>query len=332
VSREPGGRRGDVKPTVLVTSRSFSTGSLDLVATLESEGMDVVRGPADHDLTQIQEPLERAVAWIAGTGPVTEAHLAVARHLQIVARYGVGVDAVDLAAAAQHDIVVTNTPGANTHAVADHTLALLLAASRGIVAGDRRVRAGDWSVRRGRELGRLTVGIVGFGRIGRAVCALLEALGSDLLVHDPYVAPETVRAHGAEPATLEDLAHRCDAVTLHAPGGARLVTSEWLALIRRGSLLVNTARADLVDEAAVAAALRDGRLACYAADTLANESEARGSPLLDAELADAVIITPHVAAQTTEAVDAMGAAAVSDVLAVISSRPPLHPVRSEALP
>lgn len=313
--------------TVLVTSRSFSSGALDLVGRLEGEGLAVVRGPADHDLAALAEPLAAADAWVAGAGPVTAAHLAAAPRLRVLARYGVGVDAVDLASAAAAGVTVTNTPGASTEAVAEHALALLLAALRAVPAGDRRVRAGDWTVSRGRQLAGSVAGVVGFGRIGRAAAWRLAALGCEVLVHDPFVDDAAVRAAGCSAAALPDLARRAAVVSLHAPGGSAVVDAAWLAGCAPGQVVVNAARADLVDEAAVAAALREGRLLAYAADVLATEAAgADGSPLLAPDLADRVVLTPHLGAQTLEAVDAMGSTAVDDVLAVLAGRPPAHPV------
>lgn len=314
---------------VLVTSRSFSSGSRDLVGELEAVGATVVRGPADHDLLTLRSLLHGSIGWIAGTGPVTAAHLDAAPHLRVLARYGVGVDAVDLRAAAAHGVVVTNTPGANSDAVADHAVGLLLAGLRGIPAGDRRVRAGRWTVSRGRELGSLTVGVVGFGRIGRGVARRLQGFGARILAYDPAVQDAQVLAAGAEPATLAELPVRCDVVSLHAPGGRTLVDAEWLRDCRAGLVLVNTARADLVDELALAEALRGNRLGAYAADTLAAESAGEPSPLLAADLADRVVVTPHLGAQTVEAVDRMGSLAVADVLAVLAGSAPTHPVPLE---
>jgi D-3-phosphoglycerate dehydrogenase len=307
-------------PTVLVTARSFGTGTLDLAAELSADGIRVLRGTADHrDLAPL---LAQADAWIAGTGPITEAHLAVAPRLRIVARYGVGVDAVDLAAAARHGILVTNTPGANSGAVADHAIALLLAALRGVAAGDKRVRGGSWTVgERARELGSLTVGVVGFGRIGRGVAARLRGFGCRVLATDPFVPADAVTAAGAEPVDPEEIPHRCEVVTLHAPGDAVVVTQAWLATARPGLVLVNTARAALVDEAALAGALRAGRVAAYAADTLVAENGSE-SQLLAGDLADRVTVTPHTAAQTVEAVDLMGLGAVTAVRAVLAGHDP----------
>lgn len=311
---------------ILVTSRSFSDGELDLVARAEAAGHTVVRGPAHHELSELRHVLHDAEGWIAGTGPVTAAHLDAAPGLRVVARYGVGTEAVDTAAAAERGIRVTSTPGANADAVADHAVGLMLAALRSIPDGDRRVREGDWSIRRGRELGAATVGIVGFGRIGQGVARRLGGFGPRVLAADPYVAEDVVRAAGVEPVDLDRLFGVADAITLHAPGGQRLVDERRLAGMRAGTVLVNTARAELVDELAVSHALRDGILSAYAADTLTGDTAGGGSPLLARELAARVIVTPHLGAQTTQAVDAMGRMSLDDVIAVLRGDEPLHPV------
>jgi D-3-phosphoglycerate dehydrogenase len=311
---------------ILVTSRSFSDGDLDLVDRAAHAGHRIMRGPAHHDLAELRALLHGADAWIAGTGPVTDAHLAAAPKLKIIARDGVGYEAVDLAAAAARGIPVTNTPGANADAVADHAVGLMLAALRTIPDGDRRVRTGDWSVRRGRELGAATVGIVGFGRIGQGVAKRLSGFGPRLLASDPYGPADVMRDAGAEPTALDDLFRTADVITLHAPGGQRLVDAARLSGIRPGTVLVNTARPDLVDEATLALALGDGTLAAYAADTLDGDTAGSASPLLTAELADRVIVTPHLAAQTTQAVDNMGRMSLDDVIAVLHGDEPAHPV------
>lgn len=309
----------------LVTSRSFASGRVDYRSRLAAEGHTVVSGPADHDLATLAAELAGVDAWIAGTGPVTAAHLAAAPGLKVVARYGVGVEAVDLAAAAARGVVVTNTPGANSGAVADHVIGLLLATARHLVEGDRRVRRGDWGVLRGRELGAMTVGIWGFGRIGQGVARRLGGFGSRVLACDPYLAAGQAAALGVDPASPDDL-KECDAVSLNAPGGSCLVTAEWLEGVSPGLLLVNSARADLVDEPALAQALRDGRVAGYAADSVTGDTAAHDSPLLAEDLAARVILTPHLGAQTVEAIDEMGRMAIENAMAVLSGRPPANPV------
>lgn len=312
--------------TILATSRSFSSGSVDLIGELAAAGYTVTVAGSSHDLDELRPALADAVAWIAGTGPVTAAHLDAAPHLTVVARYGVGFDAVDLTAAAERGIVVTNTPGANSGAVADHAVGLMLAVLRGTTEGDRRVRSGDWSVLRGRELGSLTVGIVGFGRIGQGVATRLSGFGSRVVAHDPWLGDDAIRAAGAEPMDVADMAAACDLVTLHAPGGTAIVDAGWLASARRGLVLVNTARPDLIREDAVAGAMRGGVVAGFAADTLTGDTSGLPSPLLAADLADRVIVTPHFGAQTVEAVDGMGSIAVANVLAVLAGTTPPHPV------
>jgi D-3-phosphoglycerate dehydrogenase len=307
---------------VLVTSRSFSSGDLDLAGELTDAGCSIVTGPSDHDLDALRSALASAVAWVAGTGPVTAAHLDAAPNLQIVARYGVGVDAVDLAAAAERGVLVTNTPGANSGAVADHAVTLILAALRDVAAGDRGVRAGRWSVRRTRQLGQLTVGIVGLGRIGREVASRINGFGSTLLGHDPWASQEDLDRLGIERVDLEELARRSDVITLHAPGDTVLVGAAWLGLTRPQLVLVNTARAGLVDEAAVADALRSGRLRTYATDVLGSEAGSHDNPLLADDLVDHTLFTPHAAAQTVEAVDRMGRGAVDAVLAHLRGEQP----------
>ena len=312
---------------ILATSRSFSDGDIDLVARAAAAGHEIVRGPAHHGLAELAPLLAQAEAWIAGTGPVTAAHLDAAPNLRVVARYGVGTEAVDLDAAAARGIPVTNTPGANADAVADHATGLMLAALRLIPDGDRRVRQGDWSVRRGRELGAATVGIVGFGRIGQGVAGRLSGFGPRILAADPFLDSGRIRDLGAEPMDLDELFRTADLITLHAPGGQRLIDAQRLAGIRPGTVIVNTARPDLVDESALAAALRDGRIAGYAADTLDGDTAASSSPLLADDLADRVIVTPHLGAQTTQAVDNMGSMSLDDALAVLAGRAPAHPVK-----
>ena len=309
-------------PVVLVTSRSFSTGTVDAAAQLAASGLEVRPGAPSHDLAELASQLPDAVAWIAGAGPVTGRHLEHAPRLKIVARYGVGVDAVDLRAAAARGILVTNTPGANSDSVADFAVALMLVSLRSIVPAASRDRAGRWDGRVGAQLGDARVGLVGFGRVGQAVARRLAGFGCRVAVHDPYVPARVVSGYRAHPAGLAGLAQICDIVSLHAPGGEQIIGEQWLSEVRRpGLVLVNTARADLIDETAVAASLRDGRLAAFAADTI---GAGLTSPLLDAGLADRVVVTPHIAAHTRQAIDAMSTMTTADVLAALAGRPPRH--------
>jgi D-3-phosphoglycerate dehydrogenase len=305
-------------PVVLVTSRSFSSGSRDLIGELTAAGADVIHGPVDHDLPTLSSVLSRAIAWIAGAGPITREHIAAAPNLRVIARYGVGVDAVDLDAAAELGVVVTNTPGANTNAVADHAMALTLALLRHIVPANRDARAQRWRPRLAREVASLHIGLVGFGRIGRSFSARMMALGSTVSAYDPLLTAGDLASAGVKPAALADLTS-CDVVSLHAPGGGVLIDADWLADVKPGLLLVNTARASLVDEAAIADALRRGALGGYAADDLGPDPTDGAHPVLAEDLADIVVVTPHCAAQTQEAVDTMSTSVTTAVLAVLAA-------------
>jgi D-3-phosphoglycerate dehydrogenase len=312
------------RPVVLVTVRSFGSGSADPARRLREAGLDPREGAIDHDLAALRSTLVRAVAWVAGGAPVTAAHLAAAPGLRVLARYGVGVEAVDLGAARARGVVVTNTPGANAPSVADHTVALLLAVLRRVVEGDRAVRAGDWPVLAGLELGSLTAGIVGYGNVGRLVAARLrDGFGMRVVAADPLVPAARLEADGVEPVTFDQLLAVADAVSLHLPAstGAPLIDAAAVARMRPGAVLVNTARPGLLDEAAVATALHQGYLRAAALDVLAEP--ASESPLLRAP---GVVVTPHSGAQTAQANDRMGMTAVEEVLRVLAGDAPRHPV------
>src|SRR5690606_35180515 len=222
---------------VLVTSRSFSSGGHDGRARLAEAGLEVITAPPSHSLDELAEVLPQVDAWIAGTGPVTDDHLGLAPRLRIVARYGVGVDAVDLAAATRRGILVANTPAANSESVAELALTLALLGLRRIARGDAALRRGDWSAIRG-------TGIDG-RRIGRGFARRVRALGASVHVFDPWLPPGDVE----DVTRVDSIAELAglDVVSLHSPGGETLIDAHWLARVD-GLVLVNTARADLVDE------------------------------------------------------------------------------------
>lgn len=312
--------------TVLITSRSFGGGERDLIADITQAGHTVVRGPAHHDLDELRDTLASVNGWIAGTGAITRDHLDAAPHLAIIARYGVGTDAVDLSAASERGVVVTNTPGANSDAVADLALALILDALRHITTGNAQVRGGNWSALPGAELGAASVGVIGFGRIGKAVTRRLGGFGSRVLAFDPFVDEATCATAGATKSTLENIFTEADVITLHSPGGDVIISSESLARVKPHSVIVNTARADLVDESALALALREGRLGHYASDVLNGDTSGSPSPLLAEHLSHKVTVTPHIAAQTFHAIDRMGSMAWANVQSVLRGDKPLNPV------
>jgi D-3-phosphoglycerate dehydrogenase / 2-oxoglutarate reductase len=245
--------------------------------------------------------------------------IAAGKNLRVIARAGVGTDNIDVEAASQRGIVVTNTPDANTLAAAEHTMALLLAVCRHIPEADATVKSGEWG--RGRFMGRQlygkTLGIVGLGRIGVQVAQRAEAFGMKILAHDPYIVESRARELGLELISLPELLKRSDVVTLHTPSTDAtrgLVSKQHLALMKKSALLINCARGDLVDEQALAEALATKQIAGAALDVFRNEPPA-GSPLLGAPN---LVLTPHLAASTTEAQAEVSLQIARQVIGVLS--------------
>ena len=256
---------------------------------------------------------------------VTEEDLASLPALAVVSTPSVGYDHVDLKAAALKGVWVTNVPDYCVDEMADSTIALLLALLRGIVVLDRSVRNGEWDYWAAgplRRLGAARLGVIGFGRIGRAVAARAQALGLPVSASDALVADEEIAAVGVRPAALPDLLGSCDAFTLHAP-----LTPETDGMIGRdelermppGAVLVNTARARLVDVDALLAALESGRLAGAALDVLPVEPPTRSAPPPEHPR---LVVTPHAAWFSAEAEREVYRRATLAVRAVLEGRVP----------
>ncbi|MGI9103944.1 MAG: phosphoglycerate dehydrogenase [Terriglobales bacterium] len=230
-----------------------------------------------------------------------------ARKLRVIGRAGVGVDNVDLEAATRHGIAVMNTPGANAVAVAEHTLGLALAMARHLCRADALMHAGKWEKKslQGTELRGKVLGIVGLGRIGFEVARRARAFAMKVVAHDPFVSAEAARREEIALAPLDQLLSGADYITLHlalTPQTAGMINAETVRKMKKGARLINCARGELVDEAAVAAALRDGHLAGAALDVFTDEPP-KDSPLLTAPN---IILTPHIAGSTHEAQEAVG--------------------------
>jgi phosphoglycerate dehydrogenase-like enzyme len=212
-----------------------------------------------------------------------------------------------------------------TDEVADHTLALLLATTRHVVANCQRVREGGWGLAvplsAMKALGELTVGVVGFGRIGRAVARRLKGLQCRLLVHDPAVPAEDVRNNGCEPAGLDDVLRQSDVLTLHCPSTPqtrRMIRQDTLARMKRGAILINVSRGDLVETAVLVEALRQGHLTAAGLDVFDPEPVPRDSPLLKM---DNVVVSPHVASASERAVRKLRETAAGIVALSVRGKP-----------
>ena len=311
---------------IVISSRSFSSGSLDLLAKLSAAGFTPKFVDSKHDLAELAEELPSAIAWIAGTSKITSEALNLAPNLKIIARYGVGFESVDLVEAKNRGIIVTNTPGANSLAVAELTIGLTLNALRAISTSASQVRSSDWSVIRGNQLEGSIVGIIGFGRIGRILAKKFDALGCELWISDPFVDASEIKSAGYLSKSVSEIAVGANVVSLNAPGDVVIIDKNWFTNSVAGQVIINSARAELIDESAVAEALSSGKLFAYAADTLQGEKNSADSPLMASGIASKVTITAHLGAQTVAAIDLMGNMATENVLAVLAGKTPINPV------
>ena len=247
-----------------------------------------------------------------------KALIAAAPRLRVIARAGTGVDNVDVAAATDRGIVVMNAPGANSVSVAEHAWALMLALARSIGAADAAMKRGVWDKKRltGAELRGKTLGVVGLGRIGQEVTNRARAFGMQVIAHDPFISEQVAATIGAELASLDDLCGRADYITLHMPATPetrQLFNEARLAACKPGVRIINTARGELIDEAALADAIKRGHVAGAGLDVFVQE------PPQDQSLVGLpqVVATPHIAASTLEAQELVGletAIAVRDYL------------------
>jgi phosphoglycerate dehydrogenase-like enzyme len=251
----------------------------------------------------------------------SEAVVAALPELRLISILGTGTDNVDLAACSRHGVVVTNTPGASTVSVAELTVALMLAVARHVAWSDRTVRAGGWEHRHGIELRGKLLGIVGLGLIGQEVARLGQALGMRVIAWSFHEDPARAAALGVEQVTLEELLRRSDVISLHLRNSAEargILGRREIGWMQPSAILINTARAALVDEEALRDALRDGRLAGAGLDVFGQEPLPPEHPW---RALDNVVLTPHVGWVTHEASARLAAAPVDNIAHYLAGRP-----------
>ena len=330
---------------VLITTRLFDDGAR---ALLRDNGCELVESGLPPDATDDTLPDDELVrlaqdadGWIIGIARLDDALLRQMPSLRIVARRGVGYDRVDIGAAKAHGVMVTVAPGGNEPSVADHTVALMLAAGSHLVASHVSLSAGDWRIQPRRELYRKTVGLIGCGRIGRQVVQRLHGFEVKVLVCDPVLAPGVAAAAGIELSDMDELLRRSDIVSLHLPltdDTRRIIDAAAIAHMKPGTIVINTARGGLIDEEALLAALISGHLGGAGLDTFAAE----GRTPLDATTQalmrhPGVVGTPHAGGSSSEGLERTNMIAAQCVLDVLDGRrPPAHCVvvegRSEGRP
>ena len=253
--------------------------------------------------------------------PVTAEAIRAGKRLRVVARHGVGLDYIPVDVCTELGIPVTFTPDANTESVAEHVIGSMIALAHRIAPADRAIRQGNWSWRDnnvGLDLFGRTLGVIGFGRIGSRVSEVAhQAFRMKVLFHDPYLPPDFVGPPGVTRINLHELLSRSDFVTIHVPltpQTKHMLNSSRIGSMKRGAFLINAARGGLVETAALAKALVDHHLAGAALDVLEDEPPRSDNPLLGLEN---VLITPHSAALTEEAMSRMGMTAAEDIVRVL---------------
>ncbi len=312
----------------MVTPTSYGKGDTRLKSELEAAVGEVIYNTTGKPLSSrdVARLLPGIDAYIAGLDQIDHAALEGADRLKVICRYGVGVDNVDLAAAHEKGILVTNTPGANSASVAELALGLMLALARQIPQGDAAARRGEFPRMAGISLEEKTIGILGLGAIGKQLAQRLRGFNCRVVAYDPYPDAGFAAANQVTFLPLTEVLAVADFLSLHLPllpETRQMVNPAFLAQMKRRAFLINTARGDLVDETALAQALRTGWLGGAGLDALLEEPPSRDNPLL---AFPNLIVTPHLGAQTDGATANMGWWALNDCLAVLRGEKPRYPV------
>lgn len=316
---------------VLVTATTFGIRHSSLRAALEKAVERVDYNPLGRPLKarELKRMVQDVDGIIAGVDELNAQVIEAAKKLKVISRYGVGVDNVDLEAATKEGIVVTNTPGANSIAVAELTIGLMISLARRICEASGSTKRGLWPRVVGVGLRGCTVGIVGLGRVGREVAKRLKGFDCRILAFDPAVTEKEAEHWGAEKKDLLELLSESDIVSLHVPllpSTENMVNEDFLRSMKKGAFLINTARGELVDEEALQEALARGWLAGAALDCLREEPPRESHPLMGMRQ---VLLTPHMGAHTDEAMFAMGWMALNACLAVLKGEKPENVVNEK---
>ena len=322
-------------PKVLTSVHIEFKGRSPATEMMEQTGIEVIAQPPRPGWPD-DETLEKLVGidgLLAGSENLNAATLDQADSLKIIARNGVGYDKVDLDYCTERGIVVTYTPGAMSDAVADQVFALLLGMTRQLVSGDQTVKtAGKYDVPIGEDLSAMTLGLVGCGRIGAEVVRRALGFRMRVLVHDPWVDDSVIQEMGAEAVDRETLLGTSDAISLHTPmtdQNKDMVDRSFLAAMKTGSYLINTARGGLVDESALIEALQSGHLQGAGLDCQATEPPTGTS--LDLVRLPQVLALPHTGSKTNAARERMSIWAAQSIVDVFQGRVPQYVVNTDVL-
>lgn len=304
---------------VLITSNSFGKFDPKPKAFMESLGWEVV-GNRYHHIMNEEEMMGEVAgvdAIILGSDIVSKKVLDKADSLKIISRYGVGIDNIDLEECEKRGIKVTVTRNCNTEAVADYTVGLMLATTRHICNVDKNLKAGVWQKETGLDLCHKTVGVVGLGAIGRQVIKRLKGFDCKILGYDKLLDENYCKENDITVMEPEEIFKQADVITLHVPGnpdGTPMIGEKELASMNENTILINTARGSLIDEKALIEALKGHRIYGYGTDVPSGEADEIEAIKKRFEGLDNVVLSPHTAAVTVEAVNKMTNIAVDHIL------------------
>lgn len=304
---------------VLITSNSFGKFDPKPKAFMESLGWEVVGNRYHHIMNEEEMMGEVASvdAIILGSDIVSKKVLDKADSLKIISRYGVGIDNIDLEECAKRGIKVTVTRNCNTEAVADYTVGLMLATTRHICNVDKNLKAGVWQKETGLDLCHKTVGVVGLGAIGRQVIKRLKGFDCKILGYDKLLDENYCKENDITVMEPEEIFKQADVITLHVPGnpdGTPMIGEKELASMNENTILINTARGSLIDEKALIEALKGHKIYGYGTDVPSGEADEIEAIKKRFEGLDNVVLSPHTAAVTVEAVNKMTNIAVDHIL------------------
>ena len=305
-------------PKVLIAPMTLADVGGPYAELLREDGFEFIypKRPLQLIEEELLHLLHGVSAALAGSEPYSRRVITANPTLRVIARAGVGYDAVDVEAATERGVAVAIAPGTNQDAVAEHTFALILALAKNVVTQHPAVRAGQWPRQANLPLRGRTLGIVGLGRIGKAVALRGEAFGMRLLAHEPFPDTQFARDHGVMLVPFEQLLRESDYLTLHVPlvpESRQLINRKTLALMKPAAFLINTARGGLVNETDLAEALRTKRIAGAAIDVFEQEPPAKNHPFFALEN---VVLTPHGAGVDLQSRDDMALSAARAIVAL----------------
>lgn len=309
---------------ILVTVTNYSKYCQAGKRILQDAGCEIIENTSGRPFTaeELEELVGDVDGAIAGADVWSEQILRAALKMKVLVRFGVGVDNFDLEAAKKYGITVCNCPGINTTAVAEQAVALILGLTRQIVWLNKETKEGKWPRIMMHELKSCTVGILGFGSIGRNICEKLKVFSPVLIAYDKYVDEKEAERLGVEMVSFEEVLKRSDVISVNLPAVPEtigIINSQNITKMKNGVYLVNTARGSLVKEKDVAEAIRTGKIAGFATDVYAREPITRENPLLSS---DRVIMTPHTSAETYENCETTSCVTAKIVLDVLRGREP----------